>query len=111
MYRALYLPRCLPDGDVVVDSFQFRIFPLNSAAVISYGKLSSSEVILQKSRSDRHWGGRSKVFSCSVAWGVDCRISSDKGVSADQEMWVLRGGKVNGVPWDCPKCFLLRNLT
>ena len=54
--KALYRPKCRPDGEVVVDSLHDLIFPLNSVSVISYGRRSSSVAALQESNSDWHCG-------------------------------------------------------
>ena len=56
VYKALYLPRCLPEGDVVVFSLHDRILPSNSFAVISDGRRSRSVAALQESSSDWHCG-------------------------------------------------------
>ena len=44
--RDLYQPRCLPDGDVVVVSFQDRILSLNSSVESSAGMESSVALLM-----------------------------------------------------------------
>lgn len=54
--RDLYRPRCLPDGEVVVDSRHVLKRPRNCSIVISVGRMSRSVVALQASRSAMHCG-------------------------------------------------------
>ena len=55
-YRALYRPRCLPDGDVVVDSFHVLILPSKSVLVMQAGIMSKSDTARQVSNSAWHCG-------------------------------------------------------
>jgi hypothetical protein len=104
--RALYLPRCLPDGDVVVASCHFFILPENpvgssSAGIVSIvaTALHSSKMLLQREES-------SGYGICKPS-----RISSAAGREAVQSRCDQSGliGLVNaGGPCDCPKCIQLR---
>jgi hypothetical protein len=62
---ALYRPRCLPDGEVVVDSLHDVNRPRNCSIEISAGRMSSSVAALQASRSATHCGVE-EIVSCTV---------------------------------------------
>jgi hypothetical protein len=54
--RALYRPRCRPDGDVVVDSRHEVKRPRNCSIVMSTGRMSRSVAAWQASKSAAHCG-------------------------------------------------------
>ena len=96
---ALYLPRCRPDGEVVVNSRQLFIFPLNSLQVISAGNAFNSVAARHASSKAWHCG----MLCIDSIWECPFKISLAVTVSAAQLMSLDSGISVKGVPCACPK--------